>query len=54
MSDDQKVRRTFWVDQQDRNNMEAIRRVYGLATDSAALRYALQKVAREARSEEQR
>lgn len=49
-----KVRMTVWVSQQDRDNMAAIRRVYNLASDSAALRYALQKVAREARAEEAR
>jgi hypothetical protein len=54
MADESKKRATYWVDAQDRDNMAAIRRVYGLASDSAAIRYALQKVAREARTEEQR
>ena len=51
MSDDKKTRTTIWVDQQQRDNMAEIRRVYGLSSDSAAIRYALQKVAREARAE---
>lgn len=54
MLDDVKKKTTFWVDTQDRDNMAAIRRVYGLASDSAAIRYALQKVAREVRAEDQR
>ena len=54
MPDEAKKKTTFWVDSQDRDNMGAIRRVYGLVSDSAAIRYALQKVAREARAEEQR
>jgi hypothetical protein len=54
MADEPKKKTTYWVDTQDRGNMVAIRRVYGLASDAAAIRYALQKVAREARAEEQR
>lgn len=49
----QKIR-VCQIDQQDKDNMATIRRVYRLATDSAAIRYALQQVAREARAEEQR
>jgi 5-methylcytosine-specific restriction endonuclease McrA len=42
--------RTKWslatyVDQQDRANMETIRRAYKLASDSAAIRFALQQAA---------
>ena len=54
MSEAPKSKTTVWIDQQDRNNMEAIRQVYRLASDSAAIRYALQQVAREARMGEQR
>lgn len=49
-----KSKTTVWIDQQDRDNMAAIKRVFRLASDSAAIRYALQQVAREARAEEQR
>ena len=52
--DGEKVRMSVWVGRQDRENAATIARVYGLASDSAALRYALQRVAREARAEEAR
>ena len=52
MADTLKAKTTIWIDQQDRDNMEAIRRAYRLASNSAAIRYALQQVARAARSEE--
>lgn len=45
-----KSKTTVWIDQQDRANMETIRRVYGLASDSAAIRFALQQAAREAKA----
>jgi hypothetical protein len=54
MPDELKSKTTVWIDRQDRENMETIRRVYRLASDSAAIRYALQQVAREARAEDQR
>lgn len=49
-----KSKTTVWIDQEDRGNMKTIRRVYRLASDSAAIRYALQQVARAARAEEAR
>lgn len=49
-----KARMTVWVDRDDRQNMAEIRRAYRLASDSAAIRYALQRVAQMARSEAQR
>jgi hypothetical protein len=47
MSDELKGRMSIWVDQKDRDNMAAIRRVYGIASDSAAIRFAVQRIARE-------
>lgn len=52
MAEDGKKRMTVWVDQQDRDDMKAIAAAVGLATESAALRYAIRKVAREIRAEE--
>jgi hypothetical protein len=54
MSEAPKSKTTVWIDQQDRDNMAAIKRVYRLASDSAAIRYALQRIAQEARVEERR
>lgn len=54
MSDLPKSKTTVWIDQQDKDNMAVIKRVYRLASDSAAIRYALQQVAREAKAEDQR
>lgn len=48
MTEGPKSKTTVWVDQQDRANMEVIRRAYKLASDSAAIRFALQQAANEA------
>jgi hypothetical protein len=49
MTEQPKARTTVWIDQQDRANMETIRRAYKLASDSAAIRFALQQAANEAK-----
>lgn len=54
MPEEPKSKTTVWIDQEDRANMATIRRTYRLASDSAAIRFALQRVAQEARSEGQR
>lgn len=53
MTEGPKSKTTVWVDQQDRANMEIIRRAYKLASDSAAIRFALQQAASEARARPQ-
>ena len=50
MTEDPKSKTTVYVDQQDRANMETIRRAYKLSSDSAAFRFALQLAANEARA----
>lgn len=50
MTEEPKSKTTVWIDQQDRANMETIRRAYRLASDSAAIRFALQQAAREAKA----
>ena len=52
MVDGDKKRMTVWVDPQDRDDLKTIAASVGLATESAALRYAIRKVAREIRAEE--
>lgn len=50
MTEGPKSKTTVYVDQQDRANMETIRRVYKLNSDGAAIRFALQQAANEART----
>ena len=50
MTEEPKSKTTVYVDQQDRANMESIRRAYKLTSDSAAIRFALQQTANEARA----
>lgn len=54
MPEDGKKRMTVWVDQQDREAMKLIEAAAGLSSESAAIRYAVHKVAREIRLEEAR
>lgn len=54
MPEDGKKRMTVWVDQQDRDDMKVVAESAGLASDSAAIRYAIRKLAREIRAEEAR
>lgn len=54
MPKDGKKRMTVWVDQQDRDDMRLIERSVGLASESAAIRFAVRKLARELRAEEAR
>jgi Arc/MetJ-type ribon-helix-helix transcriptional regulator len=54
MPEDGKKRMTVWVDQQDREDMKLIEASVGLASESAAIRYAVKKLAREIRVEEAR
>lgn len=54
MPEDGKKRMTVWVDQQDRDDMKLVAESVGLASDSAAIRYAVRKMAREIRAEDAR
>lgn len=51
MPEEPKVRMSLWVEPRDRADMATIREEVGLATDSAAVRYAIRRIARELRSE---
>ena len=48
-----KARMSIWVEPQDREDMAAIREAFGLPTDSSAIRYAVRKLAREIRGQDQ-
>lgn len=50
MPDELRRKMTLWISDRDRDNMVAIKEVYGLSSESAAIRYALQAVSREART----
>jgi hypothetical protein len=54
MPEDGKKRMTVWVDQEDRDAMKLIEASVGLGSESAAIRYAVKKLAREIRLEEAR
>lgn len=47
MADEPKSRTTVWTTERDRNNMATIKQVYNLASDSAAIRFALQRAVNE-------
>lgn len=51
MPEDEKRRMTVWVDQRDRDDMRLIESSVGLASESAAIRFAVRKLARELRGE---
>ena len=53
MPETEKARMSIWVEPQDRNDMAAIREAFGLPTDSSAIRFAIRKLAREIRGEDQ-
>jgi hypothetical protein len=49
----EKARMSIWVEAQDRDDMAAIREAFGLPTDSSAIRFAIRKIAREIRGQDQ-
>lgn len=51
---EKKERMSIWVEEQDRAAMRAIRDAHGLPTDSAALRYAVRRVAKEIEADQAR
>ncbi len=46
-----KARMSIWVEPQDREDMAVIREAFGLPTDSSAIRYAVRRLAREIREQ---
>jgi len=53
MPEAEKARMSIWVEPQDREDMAAIRDEVGLPSDSSAIRYAIRKLAREIRGQNQ-
>jgi len=49
MPEDGKERMSVWVEPQDREAMRTIRVTFGLPTDSAAIRYAVREIERQAK-----
>ena len=53
MPETRKARMSMWVEPQDREDMAVIRDAFGLPTDSSAIRFAIRKLAREIRGQDE-